>query len=173
MQVANIVKIKGEAFIDKEKISEGAEVATGMIINLPKKGDYVEIKFQNGHLVRFTSAEVFVESVTPKEAFFKLLRGKVFAIVKTLTEGEKFNVKTRYASFAVRGTKFFIEETKSKSYLCVSEGVVTAEKDKSIVEVRKDYDLIATQKTKLKTFKASEKMISLSNAVFEEMMAQP
>ncbi len=167
--VANIIKIKGEAFINKEKIVEGAEVATGMEISLPKKGSYIDIKFQNGHIVRFAEAVVKVESITPKETFFNLVKGKIFSVVKGLTEGEKFQVKTRYASFAVRGTKFFIVEKAKESYLCVCEGVVTAEKKNSIVEVRKDQDLYANQKGKLKALQASEQMITMSNQVFDEM----
>ncbi len=173
MPVANIIKIKGEAFINKEKISEGAEVATGMTIDLPKKGDFVEIKFQNGHLVRFTGATVFVELITPKETFFKLIKGKLFSVVKALTEGEKFTVKTQHASYAVRGTKFFIEVERNKSFLFVGEGVVTAEKDKSIIEVRKDHDLFIEHKSKLKVQTATKQMIKTNNVVFEDMGLKP
>lgn len=173
MEVAKVIKVNGEVLIDKERASVGAEIATGMTISLPKKTDFVEIRFQNGHLVRFTDAKVFVEQVTPKETFFKLMKGKLYAVVKNLSEGEKFNVKTQFASFAVRGTKFFIEEQSKKSYLYVHDGVVTAEKDKSIVEVRKDFDLTVTKKGALKAHKASKNMFDSSDAVFEDMGLQP
>lgn len=173
MQVANVTKIQGKAFINKEKIIVGAEIAEGMELNIPKSGDYVEVKFQNGHLVRFTGAKVKVETLNPKNTLFHLIRGKIFSAIKPLTEGETFHVKTMRAAFAVRGTKFMIEETKNKSYLCVCEGVVATKSAKGEVEVKKDEDLsLATAKGELKATLAAKSMIKMTNAVFTEMGIQ-
>ena len=108
----NIVKIHGQAFIDKEKIEEGAEVAKGMEIKIPKKGDYVIIKYQNGHKVRLSGATVKVEELTEKSSLLNLIKGEIHTLVKTLTKDEKFIIKTKYASFVVRGTKFGINLDK-------------------------------------------------------------
>lgn len=168
--VANVTKISGEVLINKEKIEKGAEIATGMEISMPKKGSSIDIKFQNGHLLRLVDASVFVESITPKEYFFNLKKGKAYSSVVELTEGEKYLIKTKDASFAVRGTKFLIDEKSNSTSLIVVDGVVTAEKEKSIVEVRKGQSLNVTQKSKMKSVQTSSKMISEINHVFEEIL---
>lgn len=170
MQVANVTKIQGKAFIDKEQIKVGAEIAEGMELSIPKSADYVEVKFQNGHLVRFTGAKVKVETLNPKNTLFHLIKGKIFSIIKPLTQDETFHVKTKRAAFAVRGTKFMVEETKKQSYLCVCEGVVATKSAKGEVEVKKDEDLsLANAKSELKATYAAKSMIKAANAVFGEM----
>lgn len=173
MQVANVTKIQGKAFIDKEQIKVGAEIAEGMELSIPKSADYVEVKFQNGHLVRFTGAKVKVETLNPKNTLFHLIKGKIFSVIKPLTQDETFHVKTKRAAFAVRGTKFMIEETKKQSYLCVCEGVVATKSAKGEVEVKKDEDLsLANAKSELKATFAAKSMIKKANAVFSEMGIQ-
>jgi hypothetical protein len=170
MPVANITKIHGAAFINSEKIKEGAEVAEGMELSIPKKGDFVEVKFQNGHLVRFIGAVVKVETLNPKNTLFNLIKGKIFSAIKPLTQNETFQIKTRRVSFAVRGTKFMVEETKKQSYICVCEGVVVTKSVNAEVEVKKDEDLsLAGAKDELKATVAAKSMIDMTNKVFTEM----
>jgi hypothetical protein len=172
MAVANVSKIHGTAMINHEAIKLGAEIAQGMTLTIPKGGDFVEVKFQNGHLVRFTGATVMVEDLTPKTTLFNLMKGKVFAAIKPLTQNETFFIKTKRASFAVRGTRFFVEETKKSSYLCVCEGVVNAKTAKAEVDVKKDEDLTLAPKRELKATLAAQSMIDMSNAVFKDMGIQ-
>ncbi|MDD4973238.1 MAG: FecR family protein [Bacteriovorax sp.] len=170
MAVANVSKIHGKAFINKEQIKVGAEIAERMELTIPKSGDYVEVKFQNGHLVRFTGATVKVETLNPKNTLFNLLRGKLYSAIKPLTQNETFDVKTKRVSFAVRGTRFMIEETKKQSYLCVCEGVVSAKSATGEVNVNKDEDLsLATPKSELKATVAAKSMINMTNIVFKDM----
>ncbi len=172
MAVANISKIHGSAFINKEKIKVGAEVAEGMTITMPKAGDFVEVKFQNGHLVRFLGATVKVENLNPKTTLFNLIKGKIYSAIKPLSQNETFTVKTSRASFAVRGTRFFIDESKKNSYLCVCEGVVNTKTDKGEVDVKKDEDITLAPKRNLKATLATKSMIDMSNAVFKDMGIQ-
>ncbi|RPJ75434.1 MAG: hypothetical protein EHM20_08935, partial [Alphaproteobacteria bacterium] len=88
MEVANVTKIHGKAFIDKEEIKVGAEIAEGMLISIPKHTDFVEVKFQNGHLVRLTGAKVKVQTLNPKNTLFNLIKGKIFSAIKPLTQNE-------------------------------------------------------------------------------------
>lgn len=170
MQVANVTKIHGSAYINKEKIKEGAEIMEGMELNIPKKGDYVDVKFQNGHLVRFVGANVKVETLNPKNYLFNLIKGKIFSAIRPLTQDETFHVKTKRASFAVRGTRFFIEESKKNSYLCVCEGAVDTKSSKGEITVSKDEDLtLVSNKSELKKTSASKMMIDMGNKVFGEM----
>lgn len=172
LPIANIIKIHGQAFIDKEEVSVGAEVARGMEIKIPKKGDYIIVKFQNGHKVRFTEATVKIEELTEKSSLINLIKGKVHTLVKTLTPDETFKIKTKYAAFAVRGTKFgvSIEEDKKKAYLCVCEGVVEATKGKLAAQVKKNEDLwVGASTKKLEVTPSSEQMFNMTNQVIEEM----
>lgn len=170
MQVANVVKLNGAVYINKEKIENGAEIANGMEINIPEKNDFIVIKFQNGHLVKFTGAVVKTLEIDPKEGKFQLVKGQAHIMAQPLTQGEKFSIQTKHASFAVRGTKFLIDVTTKNSRLLVAEGVVTAERDHSITEVRKDQELkVSSKKGKLKTVPATANKLSLAKKVFEEM----
>jgi hypothetical protein len=143
LPLANIVKIHGKAFFNKEVVTEGAEVVQGMEINIPKKGDYIIVKFQNGHKVRFSEATVIIEELTEKVTLLTLIKGQIHTFVNKLTKDEKFLVKTKYASFGVRGTKFgvSIDDEKNKAYLCVCEGVVNTTQNKMSVDVKKDEDI--------------------------------
>ncbi|MGZ3787502.1 MAG: FecR domain-containing protein [Bacteriovorax sp.] len=169
MAVANVSKIHGTAFINKEKIKEGAEIAEGMEVSVPKKGDYIEVKFQNGHLVRFVGAKVKVEKLNPKNTLFELIKGKIFSAIKPLTQNETYGIKTRQASFAVRGTQFMIEEEKKQTYLCVCEGVVNAKTAKGSVDVNKDEDVTIAPKRELKATLAAKSMVDMTKNVFKDM----
>jgi hypothetical protein len=167
--VANVIRINGEVQINKEKIEKGAEIATGMEISMPKRGSFIDIKFQNGHFLRLKDAVASVQLITPKEYFFNLKKGEAYSLVKSLTEGEKYSIKVKDVLFNVRGTKFVLDAKSNDTALIVTDGVVTAEKEKSIVEVRKGQTLNLGQKGKVKAFDASSKLITESNQVFEEM----
>lgn len=167
--VANVATIKGEVLINNEKIEKGAEIANDMKIEMPKKGSFIDIKFQNGHMLRLVDADVYANKITPKEYFFELKKGKAYSMVKSLTEGENYVIVTKDVTFVVRGTKFVIDEKSNNTTLVVTEGVVTAQKEKSILEVRKGQTLNVAQKGKMKAVAASSKFISDSNKVFDEM----
>lgn len=140
---ANIVKIHGLAFINKEQVEVGTEVGKGMEIKIPKKGDYVIIKFQNGHKLALLGATVKVEDLNEKTSVMNLTKGEAHASVKSLTEGEKFIINTKYADFSVQGTRFGVSilDRKKKAYLYVQEGVVTAAQNNHSVEVSANEEL--------------------------------
>lgn len=172
LPIANIIKIHGKAFIDQEVVQEGAEIAKGMVIKIPKKGDYIVVKFQNGHKVRFTEATVKVEELTEKISLLSLIKGQVHTLVKKLTPDETFTIKTKYASFGVRGTKFGvqIDDKKKKAYLCVCEGVVVATAGAMSVDVHKDEDLwVGSNAKKLEVKPSTPQMFNMTNDVIQEM----
>ena len=169
MAVANISKIHGKAFINKTEVKEGSEVAEGMTLSIPKAKDFVDIKFQNGHVVRCVGASVKVENLTPKATLFNLIKGKIFLAIKPLSQNETFTVKTKRASFGVRGTHFAIEESKKSTYLCVCDGVVNTKTDKGEVDVKKDEDITLAPKRELKATLAAKSMIDMGKAVYLDM----
>lgn len=174
MAVARISKMKGSATSkagkELEKLKVGDEVSEGMNIFLKGKTDFIEVKFQNGHLVRFTGATIKVETLNPKNTLLKLIKGKIFSIIKPLTQDETFDIKTKRASFAVRGTKFMVEESKKQSYVCVCEGVVATKSSKGEIDVKKDEDLtLAKANGELQATVAAKSMIDMTNAIFNDM----
>ncbi len=169
MAVANVSKIHGTAFVNKEKIKEGQEIAENMMISFHNAKDFIDVKFQNGHVVRFVGASVKVKVLNPKNYLFELMKGKIYSVIKPLTKDETFGVKTKRATFAVSGTRFFIEESKNSSYLYVSEGAVTVKTDKGQLEVKKDEDVLLAPKRDLKSSLAAKSMGETANAVFKDM----
>jgi ferric-dicitrate binding protein FerR (iron transport regulator) len=167
--VANISKISGSATINNEAVTVGQEVTSGTLIKLAKKGDYLDIKFQNGHKVRLMGATVKVLDLTPKSTVFELVSGTIYAWANKLTNNERFRVKTKTASFAVRGTKFFLQEDKKETYLCVCDGMVHVEKDNAAIDVEKNFDLFLTKKELGKPRAAKDNMIKMGNDVFNEL----
>ena len=140
---ANIVKIHGVAFINKEQVEVGAEIGKGMDIKIPKKNDYIIIKYQNGHKMVLIGANVKVEELTEKISQVNLIKGEVYASVEKLNPEETFVIKTKQADFAVHGTKFGVSilESKKKTYLSVEEGVVTATRKDMSIDVSANEEL--------------------------------
>ena len=118
-------------------------IGKGMNIKIPKKNDYIIIKYQNGHKMVLIGASVKVEELTEKISQLNLMKGEAYASVEKLNPEENFVIKTKYADFAVRGTKFGVAilESKKKSYLSVEEGVVTATRDDMSIDVSANEEL--------------------------------
>lgn len=172
MAVANVTKIHGKAMIDKVAVKEGAEVADHMTIVIPKSNDYVDVKFQNGHVIRFVGATVKVEDITPKSAVFNVEKGRVFAAVKPMTQNESFTIKTARGIFKADGSRMWLEETKKDTYVIVADGKIAAKTKRGEVVVNKDEDLRLNKPTaELKTTLAAQSMVEKSNTTFKEMGA--
>ncbi len=138
LPIANITKVKGKALINKEQIREGAEIVSGLEISIPRRSDYIEITFQNGHHVRFTGAELIVGEFTPKATHFDLLKGKIATTIKELTPNEIFEVKTRSGLFTMSAGKSTLIQSKKQSHLEVTEGSVLVKTKKEEREVKKN-----------------------------------
>jgi hypothetical protein len=101
-----------------------------------------------------------------------LIKGQIHTFVNKLTKDEKFLVKTKYASFGVRGTKFgvSIDDEKNKAYLCVCEGVVNTTQNKMSVDVKKDEDIwVGLNAEKLIVKQSGEQMQKMTNQIIREM----
>lgn len=168
--VANITKIQGSATINNQPVTEGQEVASGMQLKLGKKDDYVDIKFQNGHKVRLTGATVKVLDLNPKSTVFELLSGTLYAWTNKLTNNERFRIQTKYASFAVREAKFYLEQKKNESYLFALKGYVQVEKKDASTMVNEFFDLHVSTKDLGKPRKAQSSTIQNSESIFNQLI---
>lgn len=137
LPIANVSKVKGKALINKEQIKDGAEIVSGVEISIPKKNDFIEIKFQNGHVARLTGAEVVVGEFTPKATHFDLSKGKITTTIKALTPDEVYVIKTAHGTFNVHQGKSTLTESKKLAHLEVVDGSVTVKTDKGEKEVKK------------------------------------
>lgn len=166
---ASIVSIKGLAFINKEQVEEGAEVAKGMEIKIPKKGDYVIIKFQNGHKLALVSATARVEELTEKSSVINILKGESFASVVTLSQNEQFVLKNKYATYSAQPSHFglFLLARKKKAHLQVHDGLVTVKHKSLSVDVQSNEELWVARNTK--KLEAQKIITKVSNEMLLEM----
>lgn len=169
MAVANISKISGVVYLNNQKANDGQEITEGMKIEVPKKSDYVEIKFQNGHIIRFNSAEIKVKTLNPKNTLLEISRGKVFAKIKALTPSETIQVKAKQTLFTARESQFMIEEDKKQTYLCVVDGKVVAKLAKSSVEVLRDEDVLIATGRELKATLAAQSALKSARSTIESL----
>lgn len=137
MAIANVSKVKGKATINKEQIKVGSEIVSGVEISIPNKNDYVEVKFQNGHVVRLTGTELKVGEFTPKATHFDLLKGKVATTIKALTPNETFEIKTAHGEFNVHDGKSTLVASEKLSHLEVVSGSVIVKSSQGTKEVLK------------------------------------
>lgn len=117
-----------------------------------KEGDRVQVKdegllvlreLEGGSTVKLESGALFevTKLKTTKEgksrSLYSLARGAAFFFTPKDKKGEeKLKVRTLGASFAVRGTEFFISYGKKKGsqsdiWMCVNEGIVETSSEKS------------------------------------------
>lgn len=169
MAVAKVSNLSGSAFGNREALKVGTEITEGMEIYLPKKADYVDIKFQNGHLFRLVNAQVKVLKLNPKNASFEILKGKMYSHIKPLTQNETFDFKTKLAAFSASPSQFFIDEDKKQTYLYVNEGAVTAKVGKNSVKAFKDEDVLIAPGRDLKASLATKAMSSQTKEIINQL----
>ena len=125
---AEVKKIKGVATVEGEKLKVGDKISAGKVISAKGKGNFIDLKFSNGTAMRIVGGELRVERKQKELSVYNVLAGKVFSYFEK-SDKDKHVVKTRDASFAIRGTRFLAEQQEDKSFLCVCEGVVEASND--------------------------------------------
>ncbi len=169
MAVANVTKLSGTAFGNREALKVGSEITEGMEIYLPKKADYLDVKFQNGHLFRLVGAQVKVVKLNPKNTVFEILKGKIYSNIKPLTQNETFNFKTKLAYLSAGVSQFLIDEDKKQSYLYVSEGAVSVVVGKNSVKAIKDEDVLIAPGRDLKASLATKAMSAQTKEIINQL----
>lgn len=127
-----IVKETGEkarAVQKNETLREGARIQVkkdGLIVL--KEGDGSTVKLESGAVFEITRLKK--DSKDDSVSVFSLARGAAFFFTpKNTGEDEKMRVRGSTASFAVRGTEFFVAYGEGKGreddiWMCVNSGVV-------------------------------------------------
>lgn len=171
--IAKIERIKGKVFLNNKVAQIGARVVEGDILEAKGKKSLFIIRYDNGSKYMLRNGRLKVEKLEAKKSRLYLISGKLVTSVKKDTyEKDGFEVKTRTATMGVRGTKFWISETKEDSYLCVCEGIVSAKNMSSEVLVKRNEDIHIKQSNKLKVQKANTQMMTMAIEDFE-IMGEP
>ena len=154
---AVVEKIKGEAFVAGKAVAKGQSVPVGKSI---KVVGFVVLRFADGSKMLLKDGQATVKAVDSKNSYLNLARGTLFA--SKVGQKTKMKISTSKASFAVRGTKFFIGEKEESSYLCVCEGFVEVKnKQGATVLVGKDEDVIVSPGKKLAKKEATTRMTEM------------
>ena len=169
MAVANVSNLNGSALGNREALKVGTEITEGMEINIPKKAEFLDIKFQNGHMFRLIGAQVKVIKLNPKNAVFEILKGKMYSSIKPLSQNETFDFKTRLVSFSANASQFLIEEDKKQTYLYVSEGSVLVKAGKNSVKAVKDEDVLIAPGRDLKASLATKAMSAQTKEIINQL----
>ncbi len=170
--VASIGIIEGKVLVNKKPAKAGQALEEGDTIKAKKKG-FADIYFTDGSKFRLTGGSLVLKTFE-KEVSIKLVLGKLYSWVNS---GTPYDVETVNGTAGVRGTKFFVEAKKKKTYICVCEGTVMAtglhKKDAGKeIAVEAGFDLNLVKKKPAKAPKASPSMAKMTNVVFDDMAAK-
>ncbi len=156
-QTVEVVKIKGEAYHERKPLKVGSHIKEGQHVEV-KKG-FIQFKFSDGSKMLLKNGKAKVELARKDKNSIQLIKGTLF---KAKSGATKFSVKTPKAVFAVRGTKFFLQEEEKSSYLCVCEGVVSVKNKRGAINIRKDEDIHVYSGQDLKKTKATIGMVNMA-----------
>lgn len=128
--IAYINDYEGECLL-KRKNQDIAEVIMDIYIPLyegdsviTETGSKAEIVFDDATVVKLDpESSIIIKNLKSKKTLLNLLKGKIIAVVKKLTSGEEFTIRTKLAAAAVKGTEFIVE-TGDEERVGVYEGRV-------------------------------------------------
>lgn len=166
-QEAKVVRLKGQAFVDGKAVKENDLIPQGKEVQVKGKGSFIQVKLSDGSLMLQKTGTLKFKILEKEKTLISLLKGQIF-VFKNPKEKSKLNVKTKRVSMAVRGTKFFVEET-DETYLCVCEGKVAARNKKGSVDVGAGEDLHAKTLQSLEKTSAKKMMMDMASSGFDLM----
>jgi hypothetical protein len=165
-------KLQGTATIDGKPASIGDVVKEGsVIISSNAEKDFIDVKSSEHHHLRLAGGTLTFENIS-KKFELQLKNGTLFAHVNKLDKDQSFNVKTTNSIAGIRGTKFFIMDEPTYSYLCVCEGKVTHEpknkpEERRIVSAGEDHHIYAEKM--ITTPMKSPQMFTIVKDTFKSM----
>lgn len=164
---AKVIKIRGEATSNGNTLKLGDTLSEGDEIVVTGKESFLQVKLDDGSMILQKEGKMRLKVLKKGQSLIRFLKGKIF-IFKNPAEKSKLNIRTDRVAMAVRGTKFYVEET-DQTYLCVCEGTVAARNKKGTVNVSAGEDLFSSSKSTLEKKKAKEMMIDMASEGFKIM----
>jgi len=141
-QFATLVTYKGEVKLNQKRLSTGDEnipISQGAILEAVGKKSFFIIQYKDGSRFMVKDGHIKVEKLEAKNTLLSLVKGSILSYVNPKSR-QQFKVKTKRASFAVRGTKFWVQESAKESYLCVCEGQVAVRNNNALMLVNPGED---------------------------------
>ncbi len=162
-----VIKMQGKALVDNKELAVGAILKQGDTVEVIGKKSFIQLRFDDGSQVLQKEGSLTLKKIKKGQTLLSLLKGIIF-VFKNPEADSKLNVKTKQAVMAVRGTKFYVEQT-DKTYLCVCEGVVAARNKDGTVDVKANEDLYARDFKSLEKKDANKMMLQMAYEGFELM----
>ncbi|MEO1171665.1 MAG: FecR family protein [Myxococcota bacterium] len=166
--VATLGAAEGKVTVNRKPAEVGQELAQGDVVQTKGKKSSADIHMTDGSRIRLGAKAKLQLSKVETEVSVKLLLGKLYSWI---SPGTPYEVETTNAVAGVRGTKFFVEEKKAKTYVCVCEGTVAVkgEKNEEEVVLTAGQDSYARRKKAGPATDSSAQMIDDLNAVFDSL----
>lgn len=161
---------QGKVLINRKPAELDQELAPGDVIVTRGGRSHADIYMTDNSRVRLGPNARLEFSEAGQRVSVKLLLGKLYSWI---TPGTSYDVTTSSAVAGVRGTKFFVEEKRNKSYYCVCEGTIAVKAERSEEEVLLEAgdDLYVKRKKAGEPQESSATMIDGLNSVFDELGA--
>lgn len=161
---------KGKVLINRKPAELEQELAPGDVIVTRGGRSHADIYMTDNSRVRLGPNARLEFKEAGQRVSVKLLLGKLYSWI---TPGTSYDVATSSAVAGVRGTKFFVEEKRNKSYYCVCEGTIAvkAERTEDEVLLKAGDDLYVKRKKAGEPQESSATMIDSLNGVFDELGA--
>lgn len=171
---AKIVRFKGKVTVNKTRVRSKIKVKEGSVVKAHGSRSFVQLKFKDGSMVLLRDGELRIakkeNTGKKKGTVLGLAKGVLFSFAHgDKEEAEPLRINTSRASFAVRGTKFFLQEDNKYSYLCVCEGTVEAKNNQGRVLVSRGEDIHVRTGKKLVKHKAPDVMWKIAWEGFVDM----
>ncbi len=166
---AQITKFSGEVYMDGTPLKVGNLVKEGQKIEAKGAKSFVVIQFENGSRIFLRDGEMILEAPKNKQdTVISLTRGILASHFRKNSKGTQ-TVKTKFASMGIRGTKYYVEQKDESTYLCVCDGAVEIQNEKSKQLVAKNEDATVYLGKSFEKTKAKQMMTDMATAVLEEM----
>lgn len=167
---ATVTRWSGEASVGGKPAAIGMIVPVGTEVRAGDKS-FVEFKLSSGHTMRLEHGKMVVRALpgAKPQSLFELASGRIYSFVQKLRSGEEVNIFTRSGIMGVRGTKYMVDETGEKTYICVCEGTVSVQNPHGTASIAagEDMDLYGDKKPATKP--ASDQMFNMVADVFTDM----
>lgn len=164
---AALIGLEGKVRVNGKPAKVGRGLKVGDQINAGKKS-WADVELTGGSRIRLAArSKLTIEDEGPQFSV-RLALGKLYSLI---APGTRYQVQTSNAVAGIRGTAFFVEEKKNKSYFCVCEGEIGVKgpKDDTETVLKAGFDLSVSKRKKTGAPKASPSMMNMVNSVFEEM----
>ena len=172
----SIERYKGEVSVNSIIVTKDnfniLEINAGDTLVAKGKKSLVQVKSSGGSTFLIRNGELTIKKFEKKVTVVHLLKGKFFHYLDTKTKKRSFIVKTKTASLGVRGTKYMVEATDDKTYLCVCEGRVAIKSNlsKKLYTASKGEDIdVLNSMADFKVREASDMMYDMTAKEFSEM----